>query len=1344
MKKSRIYRIGSALLAAVMVATCMPQTGLYVQAEELVSPADADEEKTGVPAQSPAEEQTPQPETEIDDGLVTDRPEGTDPAEDEDDGNNDQPAPGGTEPAEPEPEEDPDGDNIERPEADPDNGNDGQPGADPEENPENEAPEDDEEDGPAENVITLPAADDGSAEEKQELTVNFIDRRVETKDKTYDGKKHSISGFPIWTPQEAELTWTYTLTAEKLHDYYPEPGGPWTTTATLSYSNVEQDFAAAYEKIAPVGCGNYTLEISAEPKNPDNYKFDTDGLKEEFTFSILPLQTKDTELAGIAGITDKEYDGQFVDLVQCIRNAKVLTKSGVDITNEVNLEYRVEGMKKDGTEYSQTITSNTDSALLPVDAGSYTLYVSLVENDTKNYKAKEWKFPFTIGQRALTVAVNDQELHVKKGDPIEADTPLSPDDFEKALYELKGILDSEMDAFTEHLTVNVQQRVDTTETGVYDLAAAGINREEWPNYDISYTPGKLTVKARFKRVDNGGVLKAVTNVTNGLTLAEIAQQYLSKKTAVIYLADSKADEIYNDTVSSNDIRTTAQIEWDTEKPVPGTSYNEKEEREQKFKMQGKVILPELVYTDDDAKRTVTVEVSVREAYGDGQALMPRVDVTPGTVRPQTSVRLLTDEEGAQIYYTVDASDPRTSQTRRLYSEAIEINRTMTICATTHMFGKRDSEVLRATYFLDKTLTPGNPDDPDDPDNSTVPDEDVPKEDETGLPKDEDGIPMGMWVTDVKEYVYTGKAIKPEVRIYDYKKRLEEKKDYTISYKNNVNAADKKAAKAPTIVITGKGNYEGKLNKTFTIAPKNIEDPDVKTDDLTVVFNNKLQKPVPTITWNGRKLSSKKDYSIAAEAQIAVGNYPVTLTGTGNYTGVRKITFAIIADGTPVPKLTVSKIPAYTYTGVAITPKPTVKSGKELLEEGKDYTLTYEDNTEVGTAAVIITGTGASGRSKYFGVKRVTFQIKAAALMSKAKVVFDPAVYTGSAVEPACSVTLSLKVNGVTENRTLVRGTDYTVTYQNNVKVGTATAVFEGKGFYGGTLKKTYKINAYDLMTDPDRKVEIQTLAAYPYMKGGSVPKPVVRFNGKKLTEGVDYTLSYKNNKAAGSIATMTVKGKGNFKGSATRTYQVEVRDVSKEVQGLSGSEITVSASDKVYQAKANIYKTKIQVLDMNGKALTAGRDYDKNITYSYTEYTNVGTTDPSDTTARKAGDPVKPTDIIPANARIEVSVKAIEGSNYKGTVKGTYRFVRADLAKAKVTVPQQTYTGKAIKPKASDITVTLSGMVLSPDDFTVVGYSNNINKGTAKLTIQGNGNYGGRKTVSFKIKGKSLLSQIFG
>lgn len=1325
MKKSRFYRVGSALLAAAMVFTCMPQTGLYVLAQEV--PADTDDGKLSTLTEPFEEEMDPQPGDDISDDQPYNKKGDDDPAVDETEND------GGEETDPQNPEENQGGDSG------------SQPGNASEEETGNDVSDDSGQETPGAAdgmVFAAPEGRDAEDTPKQEFSLDFNTRTVATKDKTYDGKKHSIDGYVLWTPQDAAVTLTLKLTGEKLHDYYPGQSGEKTKTVPLSYANAATGFAAAYEEIAPTECGKYKLEVSAAPIEPDKYEFEEK--KETFTFSILPLRESETKLSGVTGVTDKEYDGRPVNLVQCIKNAKVQTDKGVDITKKVTLEFCVKWKTEDGTEHSQTIAADTADDLLPVNAGSYTLCANLVEDNSHNYVEKKWDFPFVIKRRAVTVAVNDQEMHVKKGDPIEAGTALSQDGFKKELYKLDGIVDGEKDAFMEHLTVNVQQTVDPTQTGVYDLEAEGIGAEDWPNYDITYTEGKLTVKARFKRVDNGGVLKAVTNVPNGLTLAEIVEKYLSQRTAVIYLADNTADEEYKDSVSSNDIKTTAKIEWDTERTAPGTSYRDTEKGEQKFKMQGKVILPELVYTDDEAKLTVTVEVSVREAY-DGQALRPYADVPAGKVAPQTSVRLFTDEEGAQIYYTVDASDPRTSQTKRLYNQAIEINRTMTIRAVSYVRGKRDSEDLRVTYYLDISLKPTNPDDPDDPDNQTVPDKDVPK-DENGRPME---IPKDMWVTDIEKYTYTGKAIKPEVRVYDYKKRLEEKKDYTISYKNNVNAADKNAVKAPTIVITGKGNYEGKLNKTFTIEPKNITDADVKTDDLTVAFNNKQQKPAPTITWNGKKLAGNKDYRVAAEAQKEAGSYPVTLTGMGNYTGERKITF-MITEGTPVPKLTVSKIPAYTYTGKKIMPEPIVKSGKEVLEKGRDYTLEYgsdEENTEVGTGYVIIKGTGAEGKSKYFGVKRVTFQIKAAAMMNKAKVQFtDAAVYTGSAVEPACTVEITFKENGVNVTRTLVKGTDYTVTYQNNVKAGTATAVFEGKGFYGGTLKKTYKITAYDLLADPNRKVDIQMLEAYPYMKGGSTPKPVVRFNGKKLTEGTDYTLSYKSNKTAGSIANITVKGKGNFKGSAVKTYRVDARDISKEVQGVSDSKIVVSAADKVYQAKANIYKTKIQVLDMNGKALGAGSDYDKNVVYTYAEYINVETTNPSAAPAdkiRKAGDPVGATDIIPAGAVIRVTVSA-KGSNYQGTATGTYRITRADVAKAKVTVPQQTYTGKAIEPRASDIMVTLNGMVLSPEDYKVVGYTNNINKGTAKLTIQGNGNYGGTKTVTFKIKGKSLLSQIWG
>ncbi len=747
------------------------------------------------------------------------------------------------------------------------------------------------------------------------------------------------------------------------------------------------------------------------------------------------------------------------------------------------------------------------------------------------------------------------------------------------------------------------------------------------------------------------------------------------------------------------------------------------------------MLPELIYADAGTSLTVTVSVSVREAC-EGQALKPKADVLPGKVAPGTRVQLSTEEENGEIFYTVEADNPVYSVTSRKYTAPIEIRSTMTLRAFTKADGKNNSPELRITYYLDKTVKPDDPNDPDDPNNPTVPPEDIPKDDNGNeLP-----IPDELWVTDVRGYVYTGKAIKPEVRVYDYKKRLEEKKDYTISYKNNTNAADKDhPTKAPTITITGKGNYEGKLLKTFTIAPKDITDADVKADDLTVAFNNKAQKPVPVVTWNGKKLSGKKDYSVrigkgdatGSEVTIGADSYPITLTGTGNYTGERKIKFTI-TNAMPAAKLTVSKIAAQTYTGKEIEPKPTVKSGKTVLEEGSDYTLSYEDNIEVGTASVIITG-----KNRFAGMKRVTFPIKEAALMNKAKIEMQfksGTMYTGKEITASdYIVSVSVKANGVTQTLPLKKDKDYKVTYQNNVKAGTATAVFEGINAYRGTQKKTFKITAYDLQMDLNKKLSIQTADSYPYMKGGSAQKPVVKFDGKVLTEGTDYTVSYKNNNAAGNAALMTVKGKGNFRGSVVKGYLVTIQNLSN---------MTVKPADKVYQAKANIYKTTVRVYDTNGKQLSAGRDYDKNVTYTYSVLPKGQKVITADGKERKVGDAVDPKDIIPYGTKIKVKVNAA-GSNYTGSAEGIYSITRADIAKAKVTVPTQTYTGKAIEPKGKDISVLMNGMPVSSEEYEIISYTNNINKGTAKLTIQGKGNYGGTKTISFKIKGKSML-KLFG
>ena len=644
-------------------------------------------------------------------------------------------------------------------------------------------------------------------------------------------------------------------------------------------------------------------------------------------------------------------------------------------------------------------------------------------------------------------------------------------------------------------------------------------------------------------------------------------------------------------------------------------------------------------------------------------------------------------------------------------------------------------VVRKTF---KVVEETDPDQPGPDDYGDVRKEDIP----------EDGvIPEGLWISQIPEQTYTGKALKPEVRVYDYKTLLTEKKDYSISYKNNTNANDgQKAAKAPTITITGKGNYTGKETQTFAIAPRDIAAEDVICDNLTVAYNGKVQKPVPVVTWNGKKLAKNKDFTVDYPATglasyKEAGVYDITVTGKGNFTGARTVSLTI-TEAKLLSKCKVTAIKNQTYTGTAITPEPVVKDGSTTLVKDTDYSVSYDNNKEIGKASVILTGMG-----KYTGVKRVDFQIVPAVAFNKAKVAlkakdgsnYTGGSYTGEEVRPD-SYELTVVVKGADKkNQTvsLVEGTDYTVSYQNNVKAGKATIVFTGIGGYKGTLKKTYVIKPYDIKADQsqaetaERKIIITLDDSYSYAKGGCKPEPVVTFRGTTLTKGTDYTLAYKNNSAVNGgdnpkkVPTVTVTGKGNFTGKATVVYKI----TKTELSGLS-----MKAADKVWQKKAGVYATKIEIVDVDGKKLTAGKDYEKTPVYTYEAETTL-----ADGTVRKAGEVIQKKDIIPAGTLLRATVPAKASGNYSGEISATYRITKADIGKATVKIPAQTYTGKKIEP-SDQIKVTLGGQTLAAGtDYEIVSYANNVNKGSASVTLRGIGDCGGTKTVKFTIKGKGFL-----
>ena len=135
-------------------------------------------------------------------------------------------------------------------------------------------------------------------------------------------------------------------------------------------------------------------------------------------------------------------------------------------------------------------------------------------------------------------------------------------------------------------------------------------------------------------------------------------------------------------------------------------------------------------------------------------------------------------------------------------------------------------------------------------------------------------------------------------------------------------------------------------------------------------------------------------------------------------------------------------------------------------------------------------------------------------------------YTGSEIKPAITVSCG--------EEKLKEGTDYTVSYQNHVKAGTATLTINGKGYYMGSLQKTFTISPRQLGTGTNI-----TLSAVGYYTGQKLqPTAVVTCNGRTLQANTDYTVSYENNVNPGT-ASVVITGKGNYAGTVRKPFVIK-------------------------------------------------------------------------------------------------------------------------------------------------------------------------------------------------------------
>lgn len=258
-------------------------------------------------------------------------------------------------------------------------------------------------------------------------------------------------------------------------------------------------------------------------------------------------------------------------------------------------------------------------------------------------------------------------------------------------------------------------------------------------------------------------------------------------------------------------------------------------------------------------------------------------------------------------------------------------------------------------------------------------------------------------------------------------------------------------------------------------------------------------------------------------------------------------------------------------------KPEVKLYKNGKEVSKDnYDVTYEgDMVNAGVVKAVVKGKGGieGTLTKQYAIKTVKFS-ECKASMSEDPIYF----YEDKEYTPEFTVR-----DG---DRVLTEGKDFTVSYTNNIKPGTATVTVRGIGKYTGVLSVKFRIEAAaDEKNDDDSKgdtgnkgdtdskddtgnkgdgkkeVKIRDcqieIKAENLIYDGTEKKPevIVSDNGKTLAEGQDYSLIYDNNTYAGK-ATVYINGRGIYTGSVLRVFEIARADA---IVDASSKTITMSS-----------------------------------------------------------------------------------------------------------------------------------------------------------------------------------------
>ena len=497
---------------------------------------------------------------------------------------------------------------------------------------------------------------------------------------------------------------------------------------------------------------------------------------------------------------------------------------------------------------------------------------------------------------------------------------------------------------------------------------------------------------------------------------------------------------------------------------------------------------------------------------------------------------------------------------------------------------------------------------------------------------------------------------------------------------------------------------------LVITPKSIN-----TQEITVTkpadskYDGNEHKNKPTVKDGEKVLVEDTDYTLSySEDVINVGTVTVTITGKGNYSQVTTVDYQI----TPRTVKLTSGSDSKTYDGTPLT-KHEVKEDGFVKDDGATYEFTGSQ-TNVGTSDntfdyALKDGTLASNyiittEAGKLTVNPVTDKVTVTIKEHSAEHVYDGTekTVTGYDVKSISnkhytkddftfSGTAEAKGTNVGEYSMNVQASDFTNNSHNFTNV---TFVIED-----GLLKITPK----SIVPSETNSMEVTGPADTKYNGDEQKLKPVVKDQGKVLTENVDYELSYTGDTTNAGTVKITIKGKGNYNGSTEVSYKITERNVT----------LTSATDSKVYDKNP-----------LTNHNVTVGGDgfvKEEGATYNVTgSQTSVGESDNEFTYTLKSNTKAKNYNITTHNGKLKVTAEASEvtvvitGRNgtfpYDGTEKSVKGYDVSITQGSTYTEADFTFSGN------DEVKSTEAGtynMGLKPEDFT----NNNTNYSSVTFVV---------------------------